>query len=167
MYFYISFPGMWYVAETANMCFSVCMCMHAFILAYGQIVMTVNLLPRNTSLWKITVLHATLLQTQLSVWLMLCKMRADHSCKVTPSLSLCGVGHEHLPPCRGFVTAKWVVSCTRIMCIQPLSRCSLMFPAASFFSESLFVLLLLFRHTFFLFYLWLVGHFGHAVSMPD
>ena len=57
------------------------------------------------------------------------------------------------------MTAKWVVSCTRIMCIQPLSRCSLIFPAASFFSESLFVLLLLFHHTFFLFYLWLVGHF--------
>ena len=43
------------------------------------------------------------------------------------------------------VTAKWVVSCTQITCIQPLSRCSLTFPASSFFSESVCLLLLLFH----------------------
>ena len=37
------------------------------------------------------------------------------------------------------VTAKWVVSCTRITCIQPLSPCSLTLLASSFFSESVFV----------------------------
>ena len=51
-------------------------------------------------------------------------------------LSLCGVVRERLLPCRVVATAKWVVSCTRITCIQPLSRCSLIFLASSFFSES-------------------------------
>ena len=33
------------------------------------------------------------------------------------------------------VTAKWVVSCTRITCIQPLSRCPLTFPASFLFRK--------------------------------
>ena len=37
------------------------------------------------------------------------------------------------------LSAQWVVSCTRITCIQPLSRCSLTFLAPSFFSESVVV----------------------------
>ena len=45
---------------------------------------------------------------------------------------------ERLLPCR-VVTAKWVVSCTRITCIQPLSRCSLTLLAFSFFSESVVI----------------------------
>ena len=51
-------------------------------------------------------------------------------------LSLYGVVHERLLPCRVVVTAKWVVSCTRITCIQPLSCCSLTLLASSLFSES-------------------------------
>ena len=47
-----------------------------------------------------------------------------------------GVVHERLLPCRVVVTAKWIVSCTRITFIQPLSRCSLTILASSFFSES-------------------------------
>ena len=48
-------------------------------------------------------------------------------------------------------SAKWVVSCTRIMCIQPLSCCSLTCLASSFFSESVFLSFpLLFHHAFFL-----------------
>ena len=46
------------------------------------------------------------------------------------------VSRERLLPRNVVVTAKWVVSCTRITCIQPLSRCLLTFPASSFFSES-------------------------------
>ena len=38
------------------------------------------------------------------------------------------------------LSAEWIVSCTRITCIQPLSRCSLTFLASSFFSESVVVL---------------------------
>ena len=38
-------------------------------------------------------------------------------------LSLCGVVRERLLPCRVVVTAIWVVSCTRITCILPVSRC--------------------------------------------
>ena len=53
---------------------------------------------------------------------------------------MCGVVRERLLPCRAVVTAKWVVSCTRTTCIQPLSRCSLTFLASSFFSESVVVL---------------------------
>ena len=47
-------------------------------------------------------------------------------------LSLCGVVCESLLLCSVVVTAKWVVSCPWIMCIQPLSRCSLPFLASSF-----------------------------------
>ena len=50
-----------------------------------------------------------------------------------------GVVRERLLPCRFVVTAKWIVSCTRITCIQPLSRCSLTLFASSFFSESVVV----------------------------
>ena len=55
-------------------------------------------------------------------------------------LSLCGVVRERLLPCCVVVTAKWVGSCTRITCIQPLSRCSLTLLASTFFSESVVVL---------------------------
>ena len=41
--------------------------------------------------------------------------------------------------CCRVVTAKCVVSCTRITCIQPLSRFSLTLLASSFFSESVVV----------------------------
>ena len=66
---------------------------------------------------------------------------------------------ERLLPRSVVVTAKWVVSCTRITCIQPLSRCSLTFPASSFFLEIVCLLLLslfcflslLFQHTSFVF----------------
>ena len=57
-------------------------------------------------------------------------------------LSLSGVVRDRLLPRSAVVTAKRVVSCTRITCIQPLSRCSLIFPAVSFFSESVCLLLL-------------------------
>ena len=53
-----------------------------------------------------------------------------------------GKSRERLLPRSVVVTAKWVVSCTRITCIQPLSRCSLTFPASSFFSVSVCLLLL-------------------------
>ena len=68
-----------------------------------------------------------------------------------------GLSRERLLPRSVVVTAKWVVSSTRITCIQPLSRCSLTFPASSFFSESVCLLLLfcfislLFHHTSFIF----------------
>ena len=69
------------------------------------------------------------------------------------------VSRERLLPRNVVVTAKWVVSCTRITCIRPLSRCSLTFPASSFFSESVCLLLLslfcfpslLFHHKSFVF----------------
>ena len=38
------------------------------------------------------------------------------------------------------LSAEWIVSCTRITRVQPLSRCSLTFLASSFFSESVVVL---------------------------
>ena len=71
------------------------------------------------------------------------------------------------------LSAEWIVSCTRITCIQHLSRCSLTFLASSFFSESvaLFFSLFLFFSTmqlffffsfFFFFNLWLIGHFVTA-----
>ena len=63
-------------------------------------------------------------------------------------LSLCGVVRERLLPCRVVVTAKWFVSCTRITCIQPLSRCSLTLLASSFFSESVIVVFSLFFNIF-------------------
>ena len=80
-------------------------------------------------------------------------------CLVRSNLSLCGVVRERLLPRSVVVSAKWVVSCTRITCIQPFSRCSLTFPASSFFSESVCLLLfalfcflsLLFHHTSFVF----------------
>ena len=64
-----------------------------------------------------------------------------------------GVVRERLLPCRVVVTAKWIVSCTRITFIQPLSRCSLTILASSFFSESVVVFSLFppsfFYHAFF------------------
>ena len=60
------------------------------------------------------------------------------------SLSLCGVVHECRLPCRVVVTAKWVVSCTRITCVQPLSRCSLTLHTSSFISGSVVVVFSLF-----------------------
>ena len=48
-----------------------------------------------------------------------------------------GIRERLLPCC--VVTAMWVVSCTRITCIQPLSRYSLTLLASSFFSESVVV----------------------------
>ena len=83
--------------------------------------------------------------------------------------SLCGVVRECPLPRSVVVTAKWVVSCTLITCIQPLSRCTLTFPASSFFSESVCLLLLfcflslLFHHMSFFFYLWLTGQSVPAV----
>ena len=80
-------------------------------------------------------------------------------------LSLCGVVRERLLPCRIVVTAKWVVSCTRIMCTQPLSRCSLTLLASSFFPESVVVLSLFpffFTMSSFFFCLWFIGHFVPA-----
>ena len=73
------------------------------------------------------------------------------------SLSLCGVVCEHLLPHSVVVTAKWVVLCAWIMCIQLMSHCSLTFPASCFFSESVCLLLLfcfpslLFHHMSFFF----------------
>ena len=55
------------------------------------------------------------------------------------SFFVCGVVRQRLLPCRVVVTAKWVVSCTRITCIQSLSRCSLTLLVSSFFSESVVV----------------------------
>ena len=63
-------------------------------------------------------------------------------------LSLCGVVRERLLPCRVVVTAKWVVSCTRITCVQPLSRCSLTLLASSFFLESVVVVFSVFSPPF-------------------
>ena len=64
------------------------------------------------------------------------------------------VVRERLLP-RRVVIAKWVVSCTLITCIQPLSHCSLTCLASYFFSESVVIFLslfpLLFRHSFILF----------------
>ena len=76
---------------------------------------------------------------------------------------------ERLLP-RNVVTVKWVVSCTRITCIQPWSRCSLTFSASSFFSEHVcccrcFVFsslpLLGFHHTSFVF---IFGLLANSVS---
>ena len=84
------------------------------------------------------------------------------------SHSLCVVVHEHLLPCCGVVTAKWVVSCTRITRVQPLSRCSLTLHTSSFISGSGGVVFSLsppffsFHRAFFLFYLWFIGHFVPA-----
>ena len=69
------------------------------------------------------------------------------------------------------LSAEWIVSCTRITCIQPLSRCSLTFLASSFFSESVVVVVflsfpLLFHHAFFFlsFFLFISGLL--AISYP-
>ena len=62
---------------------------------------------------------------------------------------------------------------TRITCIQPLLRCSLTLHASSFFSESVccccrcFVFSLLSSTIRLSFYLWLIGQFVPAVSLPD
>ena len=69
------------------------------------------------------------------------------------------------------VTAKWVVTRTRITCIQPLSRCSLTLLASSFFSESVVVVFSPFSPSFspcvllLLFYLWFIGHFVPASAL--
>ena len=87
-------------------------------------------------------------------------------------LSSCGVVCERLLPCR-VVTAKWVVSCTRITCIQPLSRCSLTILASSFFSENVVFSLFSFFFTIRSFYFILFFIFGllansyPLVSLPD
>ena len=83
-----------------------------------------------------------------------------------------GVVRERLLPCRVVVTAKWIVSCTRITFIQPLSRCSLTLLASSFFSESVVIFSLfppsfftMRSFIFFLFFflnLWLIVHFVAA-----
>ena len=85
-------------------------------------------------------------------------------------LSSCGVVRERLLPCRVVVTAKWVVSCTRITCIQPLSYCSLTLLVSSFFSEnvvvvvfSLFPLFFTMRSFFFIFFFFF---FFFAISYP-
>ena len=57
-----------------------------------------------------------------------------------------GIRERLLPCC--VVTAKWVVSCTQITCIQPQSRCSLILLASSFFSESVVVVVSLFSPSF-------------------
>ena len=84
---------------------------------------------------------------------------------------LCEVVHEHLLPCRVVVTAKWVVSCTRITCIQPLSRCSLTLLASSFFSESVVVVLsvspFFFTMRSFFFIFGLLAISNPLVSLPD
>ena len=86
-------------------------------------------------------------------------------------LSLCGVVRERLLPCR-VVAAEWIVSCTRITCVQSLSHCSLTFLASSFFSESVFGLffsLFLFfstMHSFF-FISGLLAISYPLVSVPD
>ena len=82
-------------------------------------------------------------------------------------LSLCGVVRERLLPCR-VVTAKWVVSCTRITCSQPLSRCSLTLLASFFFSLFFLSFTLLFHHAFFFFFFFFSFFFFGllAVSYP-
>ena len=70
------------------------------------------------------------------------------------------------------VTAKWVVSVTRIMCIQPLSRCSLTVPLSF---QKVFVccccrcfVFSLFSSAIRLSFLSLAfGPFVTAVSLPD
>ena len=81
--------------------------------------------------------------------------------------SLCGVVRQRLLPCRVVVIAKWVISCTRIRCIQPLSRCSLTLLASSFFSESVVVFSLFFPllfHHFFYFFLFQFVFFNISLA---
>ena len=79
-------------------------------------------------------------------------------------LSLCGVVRERLLPCR-VVTAKWVVSCTRITCIKPLSRCSLTL-LASFLLRKCYCCFLSLLPFFFtmrsFFFIFFIGHFVPA-----
>ena len=86
------------------------------------------------------------------------------------SLSLCGVVHECRLPCRVVVTAKWVVSCTRITCVQPLSRCLLILHTSSFISllfylSSPFFFFFTMRSFFFIFGLLAISY--PPVSLPD
>ena len=78
---------------------------------------------------------------------------------------------ENLLPCCVVVTAKWVVSCTQIMCIQPVSRFSLTLLASSFFSESVVVLSLFFAFFFtmrsFFIIFGLLAIWYPLVSLPD
>ena len=82
------------------------------------------------------------------------------------------VVRECLLPCR-VVTAKWVVSCTRITCNQPLSRFSLTLLASTFFSESVVVVFSLFFPSFFtmrslIFLIFGLLAFSYPlVSLPD
>ena len=79
------------------------------------------------------------------------------------------VVRERLLPCRVVVTAaKWVVSCTRITCIQPLFRCSLTSLAYSFFPKSVVVFSfpLLFHNAFFFIFGVLAISYP-LVSLPD
>ena len=82
-------------------------------------------------------------------------------------LSLCGVVCEHLLYCHVVITAKWVVSCTRITCIQPLSRPLLAdITCLNFLFRKCCCFLSLFPFFFtmhsFIFYIWLIGHFVPA-----
>ena len=81
-------------------------------------------------------------------------------------LSLCGVVCERLLPCRVVVTAKWVVLVSTdyvypafVLLLADITN----LPPLSF-QKVLFSLSfpLLFHHAFFLFYLWLIGHFVPA-----
>ena len=124
--------------------------------------------------WRVTAKHTCILRMWLPVKRH-CKLvyscivhteRAPRRKQLHVTPALCGVVLERP---RSVVTAKWVVSCTRITCIQPLSRFSLTFLASFFFSESVcfFLFSFLFHHTLFLFDLWLIGQFVPAVSLPD
>ena len=82
-------------------------------------------------------------------------------------LSLCGVVCERLLPCRVVVTAKWVVLVYTdyvypafVLLLADITN----LPPLSFQKVLLFSLSfpLLFHHAFFLFYLWLIGHFVPA-----
>ena len=87
------------------------------------------------------------------------------------SHSLCGLVCECLLSCHVVVTAKWVVSCTQITCIQPLSCCLVTLLASSFFSKSVVVVFslfpLLFHHVFFFFIFGLLAISYVFVSLPD
>ena len=85
-------------------------------------------------------------------------------------LSLCVLVCEHLLSFRVVVTAKWVVLCTQITCIQPLSCCSVTLLASSFFAKSVGVVFsfpLLFHHAFFFFIFGLLAFSYALVSLPD
>ena len=70
---------------------------------------------------------------------------------------------ERLLPCRVAVGSSGLYR-VRITCIQPLTRCSLTFPASSFFSESRVVVVFLFAVPLFRFFptmcsFFFIGHF--------